>query len=520
MINDFHVHAKKMRKHNSLELPILVDDISPKTVTHDFETRMSIDLARRSMDSFSFEVDPPSVPPADLAVLEELESIRGLIERKSRDLKHREHSLSRSISTWNSEIATAQHLIEELANNLVVAGEKSMEAAFSKQNKKLQKLLDAVRHETKMFNELSRRRVLSLEADVPPVPRIKGGDSLSDYIMHYISESPSSTGRQVSAATILLLHESPLGENKGSFVENMLFSALREFVLFKFDALMISSVISDMQPTPDETRSKFASAKQSILKKRLGVGSNSTTGDRINLVLHSEYSASDKPIDIHQEIDGELNEVWTEVYDRIKGSALVYRSPLVKLLADQTVQQVVCVRMRQRLGDKSLKGQMIQVLMSHGIADKAILEVLQFAKKVLPQSIITHGTQCLISVFVMLLYMLHRYIEDAKSVDVTNAVCEAIGVMFHARPVAAIISQFLVEWPQGCWFAVKLMVNQNQATPLNDRITDCLCQILNSASDLSCIAPWHAIILDRLDRNLIHPSAIGSIKSLLKRLPS
>jgi hypothetical protein len=509
-----------MRKHNSLELPILVDDLSPKTISHDFGTRMSIDLASHSGEAFSFDIGPPAVPVPDLAVLEELESIRGLIERKSRDLKSREHSLSRSISTWNSEIATAQQLIEELANNLVAAGEKSMEEAFSKRTKKLQKLLDAVRSETKLYKQLTCRQVRNAAADAPPVPQIQGIESISACVLEYMSESPSSTPRKVSAATVLLLRCPPLAFKHFGFAVNVLFDALREFGLCKFDALMISSVASDIQPTSDEARSKFASVKQSILKKRLGVGSNSATSERIQLVLHCESSGSDKPVDIHQEVEGDLLDTWAEVYETIKGSALVYRSPLVKLFSDQTVQQAVCCRLRQRSENASIKGLLIEILLTYGISDKGILDALQSVKKLLPHLYTTHGTRCVVSVFVLLLYMLHRFIEDARPVDVTNAVCDIIGAMLNSRQLSSVVSQFLLEWPQGCWFAIRFLLTHNHTTPLNERIIECLCQILDSTGDLSCIAPWHAIMLDRLNRNLINPSVIGSIKSLLKRFPN
>jgi hypothetical protein len=494
----------------TLELPILVDDLSPKTISDDFRGRHSIDLVRRSLESASGAFDDHSLGGPDLAVLEELESIRSMIERKSRDLRDKEVSLSRSITSWNTEVVEAQHLIETLATNLVEAGEKRIEEIFNTRAKKLKKLMDAVRKDLNAYQLACSRNPPGSIADVPPLPGTVNPDSVSDRIFNFLSHDPSSSTRQLAAVTLMLLSIRSPTVNETRYATIVLFDRAVEYVYAKFHYLMIQSLNSDFQT--QDSRSKFSSVRQSILRKRLGV--TSSTEERFTLEVEDKCIGDDKQVDVVGVFDDDVKDLLPPEDQLINSSMKSSHTPVIRLFTDLSLQQSICLALRRRSKNRSVKNRLVELVLFGWSTERVLIDNLKAIQMAL-DSETGQDANTIQKSLVILVFLLNRSVEDSWTDESCLILRELIDRVIQSSGSRG--ARFLSDWIQATWFALKTLITPVERMPRKMVLDSCL-NLLNSAASLKGLVPWSDALLNILEKNQISSDLVGPLKSVMRRI--
>lgn len=492
---------------------ILVDDVSPRTLTDDFLPRLSVDLV-----GSDYSYSPPMrqierVQPGELAVIEELESIRSMIESKSKDLHRKEASLSRSITNWNSEVFEAQRLIEELAENLTISGEARVKEQFTSCENRLNKLVEKVSGSMRSLIEI-KSRSLSGTADVPPLPNKPQVEILDHRVLEFISYSPSSISRQVSGATVLLLSQRNLSEPQQRFALNYVFNAVFKMISGRFDRLVRQSLESDLSLQPIEMASKFSAMKQSVLKKRLGIPTLENCAQPVSIVIHEEFTGSEDPIDIEAELDDDLkaNLKSSMVMDE---EVITSSSAMVKLFSDTKVQVALIKNLRSRSMKKSIKYRLVDTLVGP-TSDRMIIDNLTAIKRECG-SYPTLSPTLVPKLIACVLFIVHRTIEDERSIEIANVACDILDSYINSVAWQPVVSRFMAAWTQGTWFLMRTILNW-KGSYVGSRALDSLAGIIRASDCVQALIPWQPVIVDRLNKNQFHQAVVPYAKAILKQL--
>jgi hypothetical protein len=498
-----------MASRSRIPIPILVDDVSPRAFSDDFHPRISVDLAGSDILRESEDILRSHVSVPDLAVLEELESIRGMIENKSRDLHRKELTLSKSINKWNSEIIEAQRLIEELAENLSATGETKLQDAFSKCEKKLTKMCQKLDGEIKK-HEARRSICLKGSADVPPLPGEANSLNLNERILDIISFSPTSVSRLVACSTLILLQEPTPSNSQIRFCVNNLFHAITSFIAGRFDRLLRLSIESEPQFHSEDVSSKFSAVKQTILKKRLGLPTTEIS-QKLSIVVREDYSGIESTIDVQAELDDDLRLILMRSIPEETPSS----SPMVRLFTDPCVQCAVGKNLRTKSSRGTIETKILELMLSP-VSDRALVEKLHGIRKDI--TVNQNSNPLSVTRYVMcFLFLAHRVIEDARPNEVAVALCDILDAVSGSVAWNGQISRMLSEWPQGLWFIVRTVIGW-KGTSEYARIVDSLFSFLKLADCSNALIPWKDVIIEKLNSNQINPSVIGHAKGILKRL--
>ena len=504
--------ACKMRRQKGTST-ILIDDVSPRTLTDDFLPRLSVDLAGSDWSYSSPVRIAEKLPPGELAVLEELESIRSMIHSKSKDLHRKEATLSRSINKWNSEVIEAQRLIEELAENLTLTGETRIQDRFNACESRLKKLIDRVTESSQSVKEFKSRYPKG-PADVPPLPASSEADMLEDRVLEFISYSPSSIPRQVAAASVLLLARRVLSDSQTRFSLNCIFNAVYKIVSGRFDRLVRQSLESDLALQADDMLSKFSAVKQSVLRKRLGIPIAESTQSGMTLVINEELTGTDEAIDIDSELDDDLRVILRSSLGNADES-MPGAAPMIRLCTEQTIQAALCKNLRSRPIKKSVKYRLVDILLGSS-SDRMVSDNLNTIKRecginpTLTPSFVPKLIACL-------LFILHRAVEDERSIEIANTVCDLLDTFSNSASWQSVLSRFMASWTQGTWFVVRTILNW-KGSYVGTRALDSLAGILRASDCGQALVPWQPVIVDRLNKNQFHPAVIPYAKALLKQL--
>lgn len=512
------VHADTnffMRKRNQAPV-ILVDDPSPHAFSEDIMSRFSVDLARTSFGSIHSDLHLPIDVSPDFAVLEELESIRSMIENKSRDLSLRERTLSKSITHLNAEVSVAHELVEKLADNLLRNGEKQLHELHEVQSKKLNKLLSKVESRLKEYENVFSRIPRTAYSDAPPLPeaRTESGYQLdSDRIFSLIS-SDSDSGK-VAAACLLVVGCSSLTVSQSLFATNVLLHAALGVIRSKFDALFFQSIHSFDSADHEDPKSKFAAAKRSVLKKRLGV-IDSHAPEGIKLVLKEDTLGKSSSVDVGTELDAECLVIWNDALRKCEKSEPPTQAPVrVRVLDDAKVQNLVCRQLKQKNRDRTVQSRLVDILLG-GAGDRSLIDAMDaicWEVKNEPH----RSARSVDLLTVALIFIMHRCLEEAKSDEVNNAVVDATVSLIESRSLQVQVGRVLAEWTQGIWYAFNILIKLGKGESVSP-IHSLLVTVLESSESLACLAPWKETIIEKIAKNEIHPSIVSRLKPLTKRM--
>jgi hypothetical protein len=501
-----------MKKKLKLPVPV-VEEPSPPSTFRESLDRFPIDLASSSLDAFHGEFDIENEMVPNLAVIEELESIRGMIENKSKDLQVRESSLSRSITKWNSEIVTAQGLVEELSANLVEVGEKRLKETFETYVVKLKALIvklnermaksDAMRQKQQRFRGKS---------DVPPLPEIESGCTpILASVLAWISDNPQSTSRRVACASVLLVTSKSLSKGESKFVVNSIYNGLISHVRSKIHTTFLKSVDSEeISRTNHVPSSKFSQAKTTILKRQLGVleGSTSTA---IEIIVSDTSLGENRLVDVYAELDEHLKPLW-----EIGKAAFAthVRESFIRLWSDPSSQAGLVAALRLKSAGKGVRYSLIQLMMST-IDQRSVSESLRELTRILNESP-KKFVPMLDGILSSLVFCLYKCSElDAQSC-VTEEISHFVKVIVSTKCVHDHIGRLLSNSHQLLWFIFRRAFFP-ESKPLSPSIIDAYFSLINCADSLASLSPWKDSVIDAIQQRALGDKGVSLLKNLVKR---
>jgi hypothetical protein len=487
--------------------PIFIDDMSPRTLSDSFQPRQSVDLAGLDLSFSPQSMGRDHVEFGGIAAWEELESIRALMESKSKDLQRKEVTLSRSVSKWNSEVVAAQRLIEELADNLTTAGENRIHDAFHSCEQRLQKLEAKLTSQMRMISDL-KSRCSKQTADVPPLPDLRTTDRLNDRILELLSKSPSSVPRQLSVASIILVQGEDLTGHQVRSAINCIFNVTTRQICAKIDKLARQSMESDMGS--EEGSSKFLAARQSVLKKRLGLPS-ADKESKISIIFQEELTGHEGPIDVMEDIDDDLR---VSLASRINTSEIVQTGqPIMRIFSDGKLQALAVRNLRAKSRRKSIKSRLIEIILG-SCSDKQVQEHVDAIKREIATS--SSVTATLVpKLIICFVYIGYRLVEDSRSSETIFSVAELLEIFLNSSSWQPAITRFLPTWVQGIWFSVRFILNWKNTTE-GIRYVDALLSLVKGSDCSQALSPWQAVIVERLNKDQIHSSVQGHCKAILR----
>ena len=504
-----------MRKKNRIPLPVIVDDFSPSSGYLESRNFDSIDLARSSVPSLDLRDDEENDLVPNLEVIEELESIRGMIENKSRDLRVRELSLSQSISKWNSDIFESHKLIEELSENLIDVGQKRLQDSFLKHELAINTLIEKLNLRIKKYEEITRRFKSNLSADRPPVPTASVTDGViqHDQILKFLSVEPYSSSRCTAVASALLVCSRSLSSDESDFVLNSFINSTCDILRARFTNYMIQSCSSEVfrLGSDESSRSRFMLKKHSFLCKRLGVVESST--GPVDIILDDTSVGVDRVVDVTSELQhANLIEMWKSGFQR--GSFPPVSKPLVRMFADSHVQGSVSGHLRSKISLKDLRCKIVDGLINP-FDESKVSDILAALRRDI-ESKSNHSELKSGFVIILILFLVYRCLEDGLPSLCATQLNETIQSFQRALSTKSYLNTSLSSWGQGLWFIVATVVLY-KGDMNNIELVTSLLDLLEHVDSLKSLMPWKDVILDRLGKNLVHTTLVGRVKGLLKR---
>ena len=512
-----------MRKRINIPVPVLEDDdVSPKSYFREPLHYASIDLARTSANSYEglLHLEEDALVP-NMEVIEELESIRGMIETKSKDLHVREVSLSQSVSQWNSDVHSAQHLLEQLAENLLETAERRIANQFSAQVGKVNKLIGTLNHSIHKHESVRKSRLARAKGppDVPPLPRALVPEfDVTDWALPFISADPDSRSRLVAMAALILVSSPTLTAGSCQFIVNAILNVAVSSIRHKFNAFFMNSVSSDMFGPPPGNESKFVSARQSILRKRLGLAQSPPDDASSLAVMITDVSIGcDKLVDVSAELEDEdMRRVWSQSISRFTSTSSESTKTATRLFTDPAVQTALSRQLRAKVACKDLRFRLAEFCI--GTLDTASVTVLlKDVKRYLAEPV-KADRSATDATIATLMYVVFRASEEGVVAGHINEIVGTIVQIFQSKQLGQASLRIASEWTQLLWYIVSKVVFYSQEGGNDTAFVDGFLRILDPIHDLSCMSPWRPVILRMIESNRIHNSVIGRVKSLLKKL--
>lgn len=511
--------TKNSRYRTKIPVPVLVDDFSPRSVYTDHLTRASVDLARRSVESLGYIPEEENNHVPNFEVIEELESIRRIIESKSKDLHSRERSLSKSISQWNSDIYNAKRLIEELSDNLLHVSEQRLIEVFETRMTQLSLLMDQLNKRIQRYDGLRTKwaHVRGRPADTPPVSEKVGMEGDLDSVLGYIATKPGDINRISAAACLTLVSASVLSEPGSRFVVNSLFNGVIEIIKSKFNTMFLQSLESDLLLADKTTLSRFAAARQGALRKRLGLSAENENNAPVSVFIQESWIGSDKVLDVSSELtdDSRLLQSWNEALSRNASSCLGGKG-YMRCFADEVVQSVVVTHLELKIRHRGLLKSRLLVALLSSYDEGTWCDILRGIRKEIESrfNTITSGMERIIPV---LIFMAYRCVEDGLSSRLCLELSHTLSAFVESKATSNLVSRFFGAWTQGTWYLMTAVVMYKEETG-SLTLLNAFMNILESAQEVSTLSAWSGCTLERIEKGLLHPSVASRVKSFLKRI--
>jgi hypothetical protein len=503
-----------MKKRGGRSGPV-IEDPSPQSTFRESIGNLSIDFGRASFGSLHDELGLENEIVPNLAVIEELESIRGMIEMKSKDLHKREASLSRSVSKWNSDIVTAQGLVEELAVNLIDVGEKRLNESFEGYVLKLKKLISQLNDRIKKHDLIAKKAVKSTRgfSDTPPIPVSENACSpILASVLGWISENPNSVSRRVACSSVLICASSSVvSPEESKFVVNSVYSGLLSLVRAKIHLTFMQSIDSGLVSAlvPSET-SRFSQAKRILIKKQLGLPEAPTSS--VEILLASDSIGEDRLIDVNAELDEHLQKIWID--------AAKVKSPprntdhIIRLWSDPAAQAHVLQAIKQKASRRGIRYSLIQICL--GSSDARTLSdsfkelkriVNDYPKRFIP--LLDGIVHCLV-------FVSQKCVEDDKGKALLEETRAFVSQLLANNTLGEHLATVLSNSHQLLWFLFR-----NTFFPANrgdlSTSTEMYMLLLEKADDPSSLSPWRDRAIEAIHQKLVPDNAMSTLKNLVKR---
>ena len=321
----------------------------------------SVDLLQSPMGSDEFT--------PNLAVIQELEEIRHMIELKSRDLSQQEAILTQSIDRFHFDQVRTMTALKEKAEELLGHSVELMERRFEKGALKINNLLEKVDKRVKDLGDIERSIAIvrSRAADVPPLPdENTNPDSIDDFALKLIAPrrvSRPPIERQFAYALFSLI----FGTRQRTDSRNQCLLIIIEYLIEGVDSLFNHRFVSMVDNTTTDAplvESRFDKAKRGVVVKRLGLGETRRSAIEISV------PSVDPPIKFDPELYLDDARVRNEYNDAISRNAKtsIGQTCLVSALIDSGTASLLRQSISQQRAsphdDIHLESVLIRVLVS------------------------------------------------------------------------------------------------------------------------------------------------------------
>ena len=459
------------------------EDASP--VDFEYETTIgpqdSIDLLQSP--SGSDELTP------NLAVIQELEEIRHIIELKSRDLSTQEAILSQSLDRLHIDHRKSLDCIRLKYDELVRDSTAVLERRFEKGALRVSNLLEKLNKRMEEFQTVqnSRRVVVGAVADTPPLPQketrsralVNNVQSVLD--PRRIHRPPSE---RLFAFGLFSLLSSPHSHPEELRVY---FSLILEYLIEGVDSILnahFMSIMDDLKvEIPLLAANRFEKAKRGVVVKRLGLAES--RGTRIEISLVNSHLPLKFNADEYME---ELGIVMKE--NLMRNSAMNTLGPvsLVGSFLDQSVTKVIRNSIPIVCEVEPL---LIKVLVSSvkDIGDS--LRQLCTRSDLEDSKVDAHEWMKILKIVVFIYDRLGGALTDSIASQLT-AILEHLRIVGRSRDLSITIEA----WKQGVCLVIDFISNPNQ-TDAQNRVCLSFVPILEEVPSISqLLQPWRDSLLD------------------------
>jgi hypothetical protein len=464
-----------------------------------------------SFDAPSVHLESPSGSELgpNLAVIEELEEIRDMIESKSRDLLQKEMQLNQSMDQIHFERSAIIEAVKQECEHMLVSGEARLEKSFKLGTKKLDKLLSRVESRITYLQQLDSRLVVSdrTSASTPPPPQLDGGIDPTDIFDILASGGIPTVRSQLVAGIILLLFARTFGSTEERFFVNTSIACMKSVIMQHFHDLFEVSVHRDVGTAKCDSleESKFQRAQRGVLLRRLNVD-DALFSQPVEIHVHASTLENERDVKVN--IRNEMSKskrlagLWQISPEDVDGDML---SPWVAFEPASDAKKVSSSLM-DRIHSRGFNFRLVSLMYS--VSDNEI----QALTKTLAGDRVTVRDRFL--VFQVGLYLLEWKSREPKArittltvVRMMETTCTKTSQDYEA--LLGLISQ----WKQGLWFMMKECV-MHEGQSIEGTLF--FFRILESVNPRDLITAWAPTIILRIEKRLIFDKLVPRIKALIQ----
>lgn len=483
------------------------EDASP--VDFEYETTIgpqdSIDLLQSP--SGSDELTP------NLAVIQELEEIRHIIELKSRDLSTQEAILSQSLDRLQIDQRNALEWIKLKHDDLVKDSTALIERRFEKGALRVNNLLEKLNERLEEFQSIqkNRRVVFGDSADVPPFPDSR---TTSEHAINCITSilDPERIHRPPSerlfAFGLFSLISNPqcVPEDRRVY-----FALILEYLVEGVDSILNAHFMSIMDDSKVEvssvTENRFEKAKRGLVVRRLGLAEARGTRVEISLVNHQ------LPLKFNAEEyldDSQLGTTMKENFLKNSASNTMGTTSFVGSFIDPSVTKIIKNSVRHS-GVVGVVPLLIKILVSNAKDVGDALRPLCAQAALESAKVVAKEWMTLLKIVVFIFDRLGTALTDSIASQL-SIILENLKIVGRSRT----LSMEMEGWKQGICLVIHFISSPTQ-TDAQNRVSLSLLPILeNVPSICDLLQPWRESLLYILQSTDSCDDAHIRAKSLLK----
>ena len=451
----------------------------------------------------------------NLAVIQELEEIRNMIELKSRDLSKQEAILSQSLDRFHFDQVRALDAIKLKSDDWLQQAVELLERRFEKGALRVNKLLEKLDKRVKDLQNINEgiKVAGSRSADVPPLPDENSSlNPLEEMavkllIRRRVYRPPLE--RQFAYAFFSIILNPTLPE----LTRSQLLSIILEYLIGGVDALLNVRFMSIVEGFPSEAplvESRFDRAKRGLVVKRLGLGESRSAPIDISL------SSIEPPVKFDPELYlGDIRSAYNEAMSKTP-KTLAVSTCFVSSLIDSGVAGLLRLSLGQQSKANSMEGVPLQYILVRVLLSsvKDVGDALRplCIKAVMENSILSiHDFMSVVKVFVYIVDRLGGSLSESVASQMSLVLNNLIGI-----GISRSLTGLFLDWKQGIWWMIHFVSRTDLTDPENTVAMNIitLMEVIPSVSEL--IHPWRDSLLNMLDGINASDKCVVRIKMLLK----
>ena len=450
----------------------------------------------------------------NLAVIQELEEIRNLIELKSRDLSKQEALLSQSLDQLHIHHARGIDYLKGQCDEWTKECISLVERRFEKSTLRINKLLGKLDDRIKDFQiqKLKHRLVQECSADVPPLPDVTKSPGNSNLQLFRVLSpgrfSRSPLERQFAFAILNLLMSPRMpSENRGILV-----SMVFEYFAYGVDASLNHRFLSTIRESTNSVpESRFDRAKKGVVVKRLGLGETRNAFIDIsmaNVTLPQKFEVK------HYLEDTDVRKAYEDALTKYPTSSLV-PSSFFSFCLDSCVSSILKHLLRASR-DTDPNSAAINLILVRALlsnikdVDDNIRPLCH--REFIDRNVLNSSVWLeLLKVVVFIVDRIGPSMSDALASQF-NLILENMKYIAHSR---SLFSKFM-EWKHGICWLMHYISKPDQTEPQNSVSTDFIMLLEELPNVSEIIQPWRDTFINIMQATSPSDKAHTRIKLLLR----